>query len=242
MFLAIDTSTNIVSIALFDTSVEAEHTWMADQRHTTQLLPEVEHVLARLGVKMNHLKGVVVALGPGSFNGLRVGLSAAKGLCFALEIPIAGVGTLEALAYQYAYVHMPIRPITDAGRGQFNTALYRMIDGKWTEIEAPHLANVEEIKDKISEPTFVCGDIRKEAVVHLRRELGEQIAMPSAAGALQRAGYLAELGAKKLHKGMADDLASLQPIYLRRPAITKSRRTDALAVHSQDARAGKFEM
>ncbi len=234
MILAIDTSTSVISIALFNTDVQAEHTWVADQHHTTQLLPEIHQMLNRIGVKVDHLKGIAVALGPGSFNGLRVGMSVAKGLCFSLGIPLAGIGTLSALAYQYAYLHVPVRPITDAGRGEFNTALYIMRDGEWTELEAPNVADIAEIRSRINESTFICGDIRKEPVVHLRKDFGQQIAMPSTAGALRRAGYLAELGTKKLHAGKADDPVSLQPIYLRRPAITKSRRTDALAVHRQE--------
>lgn len=236
MILAIDTSTHVISIALFGTDVQVEHTWVAEQRHTTQLIPEVQHMLGRIGVPVNNLKGVAVALGPGSFNGLRVGLSVAKGLCFALGIPIVGVGTLSALAYQYAITHKPIRPITDAGRGEFNTALYTLRGNDWVEVEAPNVAGIDEIKRRINEPTFVCGDIRKEPVAHLRREFGQQIAMPNFAGVLRRAGYLAELGAKKLHAGKADDPVSLQPIYLRRPSITKSRRTDALAVNGQEER------
>ncbi|MCL5264229.1 MAG: tRNA (adenosine(37)-N6)-threonylcarbamoyltransferase complex dimerization subunit type 1 TsaB [Chloroflexi bacterium] len=230
MILAIDTSTSISTIALFDVDVHAELTWIADQKHTTELLPEIGRLLQRCGLKADQLNGIVVALGPGSFNGLRVGLSTAKGLCLALRIPIVGVGTLEALAYQYALAKLPVRPITDAGRGELNTALYEMRDRTWVELEAPWIGGIDEIRRRISAPTLVCGDTRKEAVVHLCHELGGLITEPAAAGSLRRAGYLAELGGRKLRAGKTDDLASLQPIYLRKPAITGSTRTDALAV------------
>ncbi|MBI2952903.1 MAG: tRNA (adenosine(37)-N6)-threonylcarbamoyltransferase complex dimerization subunit type 1 TsaB [Chloroflexi bacterium] len=233
MILAIDTSTNTISLALFDGSLDAEHTWVVDQHHTRRLLPELRHMLSRARIEATQLEGIVVALGPGSFNGLRVGLSTAKSLCFALGISIAGIGTLEALAYQYAHLHLPIRPISDAGRGEFNTALYQNRDGKWIEVEKPWIAGIGEIRDRINEPTFVCGDIRKEAIAHMRHDLSQLISTPSNAGVSLRAGYLAELGLRKLQTGHADDLVSLQPIYLRRPAITKSKRSTAQVPDTQ---------
>lgn len=234
MLLAIDTSSEIVSIALFDNSLKAEQSWTADQQHTQHLLPTIDRVMSQLNLTPHDLTGIVVALGPGSFNGLRVGLSTAKALSFALKIPLVGIGTLEALAYQYAYVNTLIRPITDAGRHEFNTAVYAMINSEWRELEAPNLLSAEQIKAKINAPIFLCGDVRKEPIVHLRRELVGLVTVPSAAALVRRAGYLAELGARKLRRGEVDDPISLQPIYLRRPAITKSRRQDALAVRTQD--------
>ncbi|MBI4321966.1 MAG: tRNA (adenosine(37)-N6)-threonylcarbamoyltransferase complex dimerization subunit type 1 TsaB [Chloroflexi bacterium] len=230
MILAIDTSTSVSSLALYDGDVHVEQTWIADRSHTTQLLPQVDKLLGLAGLEPKDLKGLVVALGPGSFNGIRVGLSTAKGLAYALRIPLVGIGTLETIAYAYANLRMPIRPILDAGRGEISTALFETIDRKWLQREEPWIGGVPDIVSLTDRPTLLCGDIRKECVLELRRRLGELIHVPSGAANLRRAGYLAELGLRRLRAGDVDDVVQLQPMYLRGPAITKSRRADALAV------------
>jgi tRNA A37 threonylcarbamoyladenosine modification protein TsaB len=115
MLLAIDTATHYASVALHDGSrLLAEHTWLANQAHTRSLLPAVQGLLKDAGSSMNAISAVAVALGPGSFNGLRVGLSTAKGLAIALAIPLVGASTLELLAAEYE-----IEEVTqNAGRGR----------------------------------------------------------------------------------------------------------------------------
>lgn len=115
MLLAIDTSTHYASVALHDgTQLLEEHTWLARQDHTKTLLPNIQRVLAAAGSSMDQIEAVAVALGPGSFNGLRVGLSAAKGLAIARAIPLVGASTLELLAREYGLDEVTMR----AGRGQ----------------------------------------------------------------------------------------------------------------------------
>ena len=95
MQLAIDTSTDTAGIALArDREVLAELTWHCGQNHTTQLLPQIAHLLNQTGIDLKSISGIIVARGPGSFNGLRVGISTAKGLAFSLGVPIIGISTL----------------------------------------------------------------------------------------------------------------------------------------------------
>ena len=126
MLLAIDTSTDTASLALAqDETVLAELTWRSKQNHTTQLLPDLNHLFNLTGVTAKSLTAIIVAQGPGSFNGLRVGISAAKGLAFSLGIPIIGVNSLEVAAYQYAETGLPVCAIFNAGRSEIATATYQ---------------------------------------------------------------------------------------------------------------------
>ena len=109
MLLAIDTSTDTASLALAqDKTVLAELTWRSKQNHTTQLLPNLNYLFGITGTDVKSLTGIIIAQGPGSFNGLRVGVSAAKGLAFSLEIPIVGINSLAMAAYQYAETGLPV--------------------------------------------------------------------------------------------------------------------------------------
>ncbi len=126
MLLAIDTSTDTASLALAQhETVLAELTWRAKQNHTTQLLPNLNYLFSITGANAKLLRAIIVAQGPGSFNGLRVGVSAAKGLAFSLKIPIVGINSLEMAAYQYAETGLPVCAIFNAGRSEVATATYR---------------------------------------------------------------------------------------------------------------------
>ncbi|MHB8619152.1 MAG: tRNA (adenosine(37)-N6)-threonylcarbamoyltransferase complex dimerization subunit type 1 TsaB [Chloroflexota bacterium] len=113
MILAIDTSTHYASIALAgDGTLLAEHTWLAGQKHTATLIPAIQGLLASAGVGMAGLHAIGVALGPGSFNGLRTGLSTARGFGLALALPVVGVPTMDLIAAEYGLdeVLMPAGP------------------------------------------------------------------------------------------------------------------------------------
>ena len=99
MLLAIDTSTAQVGLALYDgTQVLSEMTWTSRQHHTTELAPALAGLLSRCGVSMNMVSALGVAVGPGSFTSLRVGLSLVKGIALARHLPVVGIPTLETIA------------------------------------------------------------------------------------------------------------------------------------------------
>ncbi len=99
MLLSIDTSTEWIGIALFNgTNVLAEQTWRSKNYHTVELIPAIKEMLTKTHTKTSSLTGVGVALGPGSFTGLRIGLSAAKGIALGRNLPVAGIPSLEILA------------------------------------------------------------------------------------------------------------------------------------------------
>jgi len=224
MELAIDTSTDTASLALIqDSQVLAELTWRSGQNHSTQLLPNLNHLLNQSKLHLQSLTGIIVARGPGSFNGLRVGISTAKGLAFSLGIPIVGICSLEAEAYQYAEIGLPVCPIFNAGRGEIATALYQKKRNEWYQLALEHITTVDALCSQTTTKTVFCGEFIPFIASQLRERLKRKAVIPSSITGLRRASFLAELGFKQLKAGNYDNPATLQPLYLRRPSITKAK-------------------
>lgn len=233
MILAIDTSTKTASLALIEEDeVLAESTWCCGQSHTTQLLPHLTHLLNQTKLELKSTTCVVIARGPGSFNGLRVGMSTAKGLAFSLGIPIIGISTLEVEAYQHAETGLPICPIFDAGRGEIATAIYQKKGDQWQQLLAEHITTLEALCSQITTKTIFCGEMTPNIISELRKALRQKAVIPPPAFRLRRAGYLAELGLKRFKVGDFDNPATLQPLYLRRPPITTPKRSVTLGGHA----------
>jgi len=224
MQLAIDTSTDTASLAIVqDSEVLAELTWRCGQNHTTQLLPHLAHLINQTKLSLQSTTGIIVARGPGSFNGLRVGISTAKGLAFSLGIPIVGVSSLEVEAYQHAETGLPICPIFNAGRGEIATAIYQVKYNEWRQLIVEHITTVETLCSQITTKSIFCGEFIPVIATQLRKQLKQKAVIPSPAAGLRRASFLAELGLKRLEADDYDNPATLQPLYLRRPAITKPK-------------------
>ena len=223
MELSIDTSTDTASIALSLSGVaQAEMSWAAGQNHTVELVPNIVHLLSQAKTDIAQVKAITVAIGPGSFNGLRVGVGTAKGLAFALEVPLVGIGTLEVEAYPHAPTALPVCPLQPAGRGEIATATFRQVDGDWRKLAAERITTVDELCKSIDTATIFCGRFPDDYALRLIELLGERAIVYNKT--MRRAGFLAELGWRRLERGEADDVATLQPLYLRRPAITKPRK------------------
>ncbi|MFQ6059039.1 MAG: tRNA (adenosine(37)-N6)-threonylcarbamoyltransferase complex dimerization subunit type 1 TsaB [Anaerolineae bacterium] len=219
MLLAIDTATQFASIALYqEGGVLSEHTWRSQNNHTVELVPNIVRLLEGQRITTRALTGLAVALGPGSFTGLRIGLSVAKGLAFALKIPLVGLPTLDVLAYAHAPWGLPTWAIIQAGRGRICAAFYPK-DGPLPRSADYLLTTWTELEIEGDEPVLLCGEINAQGARLLRQRLGERAVIASPAASLRRAGYLAELAWQRLQRGEADDLATLAPIYLHRPSI-----------------------
>lgn len=220
MLLAIDTSTDTAGLALWgEEGLGAVLAWEADQNHTRQLWKSLHFLLELQGLKPADLCGIATGLGPGRFNGLRVGLSAAKGLCLALGRPIVGVDTLEATAYPYRDWGPPVCAVIASGvrRGQLCAALYGEANGPWQRQEGPILTDLESLGRLVEGPALFCGELTAAQREALRSRWGPRAVI--AAGALPRAVAIAEIAWGRLKVGETDDLATLQPIYLRRPPL-----------------------
>lgn len=218
MLAALDTSTRFAGVALYDErGLIAEADWLAGSNHTVQLLPTLERLLALCGAEARALRAVGVALGPGSFTGLRVGLSAAKGLCLALDIPLIGVGTLAATAYGQRMAGRQVCALVDAGRGQLHGALFAAGEKAWLPEGVDGVHRLEALLAKVAEPTIFCGEYDEGAARMIVEHLGERALLASPALAARRAAWLAELAWEKFLAGQHEDLAAAQPLYLSRP-------------------------
>ncbi len=217
MLLAIDTATRIASLALHDgVSLRYEETWDAGREHTTQVLPRLVAALETLRVRVEDLSAVAVAVGPGSFTGLRVGVSIAKGLCVACGIPLIGIPTLDILATAQGADRRPLAAVVQAGRGRICAAVYRWRGG-WRRREGPFLTTWEGLMARFTTPFLVCGEVDARGQEALGRLEG-RAAVLSPAHSLRRAGFLAELAWERLGRGETDDPTALTPLYLQHPA------------------------
>lgn len=228
MYLAIDTSSDWAGLALVhDGQVLVELGWHIGSNHSVELLPHLKALLEQGKIDIKAIAGIIVARGPGSFNGLRVGLGTAKGLSFSLGVPIVGVSTLEVSAYVLAGAGLPVCPVLSAGRGEVAWAVYQLKGGEWQNTMPEGVTTVAELCSKINHKTVFGGEPTPSILREIQERLGDKAVIPSAAARLRRAGILAELGEKRLLADHADDASSLQPIYLRRPQITQPRTRSA---------------
>jgi tRNA threonylcarbamoyl adenosine modification protein YeaZ len=222
MIVAIDSSTETASLALAQDKVLAQVSWRCGQNHSVELLPRLTQLLDEAKVSLKDTSVVIVAKGPGSFNGLRVGLSTAKGLAFSLGVPIIGISSLEAEAYGHADTGLPICPVFNAGRGEIAIALYQKKDSGWHELAPEHITTVEALSEEINEKTLFCGEYVKTIARQLEKVLKEKAVI--AADEMRSAVSLIELAKARIDANDYDDPTTLQPTYLRRPHITKPKR------------------
>ena len=209
LLLALDTSTSTAGVALFDSQrVVSETTWQAGREHSTRLLVEVEAALERIGRTVQELTGLVVARGPGSFTGVRVALSVAKGMAAGLSIPLWGVNSLDVLAHAAGKVDLPVRAVLEAGRGRYATGLY----AREVLVEAARLATLEQLIGLVAEETLLIGDIGPDARRRLETETPARVTDP--AGCLRRAGFLAELGWRMAQAGDPGDPHAVDAVYI----------------------------
>jgi tRNA threonylcarbamoyladenosine biosynthesis protein TsaB len=231
--LAIDSSTERSGVALYDGDDFSELTWNAGRNQTSTLSVEIMHLLSLARVELRDLGAIAVAIGPGSFNGLRVGLSVAKGLGYGLRIPICGVGTLDIAAYPHAASRSPIRAFVRAGRGRAVYADYRHRNGRWVRTTDLRNESFDAVTGQLTERTIIVGEMPAE----LAAKLGDEsfAVLPSPALRMRRPSYLAEIGYRRWQADDTDPLESLEPIYVHGAASSASNEPDAkTAVRSKD--------
>jgi tRNA threonylcarbamoyladenosine biosynthesis protein TsaB len=224
MLLAIDTSTRYAGAALADNHrVISSRCWYSTSNHTTQLMPAVSGLLAEHKLRPADLLGIAVALGPGGFSALRVGLSVAKGLAAATGKPLVGVGSLDLEAFPYLESGLPVCPLLDAGRREVASAHFRA-DG--SRVRDDLIGPPQDLLESITEQTVFCGEGLSPWAALLRESLGPLAVLVVRSAPAGRLWSLAELGRRRLDAGEVDDLAGLQPCYLRMPSIGGPKRRD----------------
>jgi len=242
MLLAVDTSTRYAGVALYSAptpekgQVIASRCWYSSENHTSELMPAVSQILETQNTALADLTGIAVALGPGGFSALRVGMSVVKGLAVTAGKPVIGVGTLDLEAHPYLNAGLPVCALLDAGRNEVASARFGR-EGQ--RIREDTVSTPEELIEELMEAllqapeseepgkskTLFCG----EGVINwgeLIRDRMKSRALVIESSPASRLWSLCRLGWKRLAEGDVSDLASLQPLYLRMPSIGGPKRRD----------------
>ena len=225
MLLAIDTSTRYAGIALAqDGQVISIRNWYSKTNHSAHLIPAISDVLKQHEISIKDLDGIACALGPGSFSALRVGLSTAKALALADEIPLMGIKTLDLEAHAFLNNGIPVNGICDVGRQEIAVAAFEAT-GK--QIEETIIMKPEELIGKVKHLTIFCGEGLMIMEDKIRNELGELgIVIPFCPST--RLWSLATCGERLINEKGGNDIRTLQPYYLRMPSIGTPKRRDVV--------------
>jgi tRNA threonylcarbamoyladenosine biosynthesis protein TsaB len=216
MLLAIDTATSKIGIALFDgTSVLHEAVWQSPYRHTTELAPAIESSLARTNCSIDDLEAVGLAIGPGSYTGLRIGAAVAKGMALARNMDLIAVSTFDILAAAFTpQPDVQLAVVLEAGRKRFSVGWYQAEEETWQPSSPADLYTAESLSKAIRKPTLVCGELNET----LRKVLGRKhknVILASPSANLRRPALLAEIAWARWQTGDTDDPETLVPVYLQ---------------------------
>jgi tRNA threonylcarbamoyladenosine biosynthesis protein TsaB len=215
--LAVDTSTSSGSVALLDgPQVLCEWTRLSALTHNRRLLATIDSMLREVDWEMDRLDGLAVTAGPGSFTGLRIGLTTVKTLAWAGQKLFVTISSLDALAAPFSFASLPVCTLIDARKKEVYCALYRP-DGKGRlqkktpyQVLPPH-----RVIEQIKEPTLFCGDGWLLYRDMIERELGDFVIAAPAPYHMIRAGFVGELARIKFLAGEAEDPMTSVPIYVR---------------------------
>ena len=217
--LAIDTATLVSSVALATVdNLLAEITLQTKKTHSELLMPHIAKLMDMAQVAKSDLKGVAVSIGPGSFTGLRIGLSTAKTLAYALQIPMVGVPTLAAMAYGCPVPGVILAPMLNAQKGNVYQALFEWHQGELKEIQPAIVTEVTAALESLSQqerPVVVMGE---SAVMYREKieQIGKNLILAAPHVVIQRASSVAGLGYKLIKQGVRHDVMGLEPLYIRR--------------------------
>jgi len=220
MLLAVDTSTTQMGLALYDgAQVLGEYAWRSGQRHTVELAPAVADLLARCAVTMDDINVLGVALGPGSFTSLRVGLALVKGLALSRHIPLIGIPTLDILAHAQPISELPLAVAIQAGRGRYALGWYKRSSPadqasskQWQAQGQARVVTLEALMADAQNPLVMCGEFTDD--IRQKIMLNENIQLVSPANSIRRPAVLAELAWARWQNNDVDNEATLAPIYL----------------------------
>ena len=215
--LAVDTATTSCSVAIVDrTSLISEFTIDREETHSKHLMDMIKTVLRMSGIDFSDLDGFTVTRGPGSFTGLRIGISTIKGLAVASEKPVVGVSSLETLALQASYSNDLICPILDARKGEVYFSRYRFQKGHLKRQTIERVAPPDEAVDNLEESCLFVGNgalLYKEMILE---KMGEFASFAPMIQNTIRASTLAYLSMAKFENNDTDDIEKILPYYIRK--------------------------
>ncbi len=214
--LNIETATKncSVALALDGRTIALQETATENYSHAEQLHVFIQSVIKDAGIAFTDLSAITVSQGPGSYTGLRIGVSAAKGLCFALNIPLLALDTLTILAQQVTIDKGLIIPMLDARRMEVYSAIFNAQKEMVREVQAQIISS--ESFFEITEPIYIVGDCQEKLQIMVQSNITflKEVIFPSA-------NNMGELGYEKFKRSHFEDLAYFEPYYLKDFMITK---------------------
>jgi len=217
--LALETSTLVSSVALVtEESLVAEITLQTKLTHSERLMPHISTILEMADMTPKALSAIAISIGPGSFTGLRIGLATAKALAYALQIPVIGVPTLNALACGCSLPGLYLAPMLDAQKGNVYQAVFEQTEAGLQQIMDTRVIDCSTaLKDlaEFNRPVVVLGE---GAILH-RQEIaafGGNLIFPPPHLVIPRAGSVGFLGQQLLNEGVRHDVMTMEPLYIRR--------------------------
>ncbi len=227
--LAVETSSVYLCVAVMrGETILAEVADRAERQHASLLAVTVQDVLARAGVALDAVDVMAVGVGPGSFAGLRIGVTTVKSLAMALEKPVLGVSSLDAIAQRFVGDPRLVCPIVDAKRQQVYAALYRMQRGVLRRVSDPLLESMEQLLDRLDRETssrsdasvVFAGDAVPLYASAIRQRMNARAELSEEALGVPRASHVGRLALQRWRRGEQDDVDDLGPLYLYPPPVT----------------------
>ena len=217
--VALETSTECCSLAVSRGAQVFERSFHAGQRHAELALPALRELLQQAGLDMQAVEGIAYGAGPGSFTGLRIACGMAQGLALARNLPVAGIGTLLALAENCGAGK--VIACLDARMGEVYHAAYRKSGGNWIEMHAPGLYHPDAVPQVEGRDWFGCGSGFRVHRAALARRYDGAISRTDA-DAVPNAAAVLRLATQVFALGQGVDAAAAAPLYVRDKVALKS--------------------
>jgi len=222
--LGIQTSTFIWSVALINgEKILGEYTFDSYERLSKILVPAIDELVNKTGTKKEELEGIAVAKGPGLFTGGRMGMSVAKGLAMGLDIPVVGISTLDALAFNLSYSMYPICPLIPSRGQDIYTAIYKVSKKGLKRIEKESVFDIEKWLKKIHNPTIFVGEGAMKYKEIIKKKLGKLAIFSPPALNYIRASDIAFQAQGKMKRATKVSSLNLKAQYLR-PGVDPVKR------------------
>lgn len=218
--LAMDTSSNVATVAVLDNGVIiGEYSCNKGKNHSQRLMPMIQTLLDAVGFKASDMDAFAASIGPGSFTGLRIGVTTVKAMAFAAQKPVVSVYTLDALAYNLPSAKALICPVIDARNSQVFTAVYRFASGKLerlTDYLGIHIEELSDILDNMVGDVIFTGDACNMHKAFFAEKLGDRVSIAPPNAAHAKASSVAVIAGELLSEGKLESCYDMVPFYLRK--------------------------
>ncbi len=228
MLASLEVSTRISSVALLDviTGEElAELTLSSEVESSTTLIPGLEKLLTQKGLTARDLTAVAVAVGPGSFTGIRVGIATVEGLCMPSNLPAFGISTLDGLAenLRAAGVYGEALCLIDAMRGECFVGHYSIAKEKISELDPPSIASIDKLGSFAPGKFLAAGPGALRYEKEIREQFGDRVSLAPPALHAPSAMSVGRLACRQWQSGRKPGLNELKPFYLRPPSVEEAK-------------------